>query len=431
LVSEFNRQGYSCIRVQSTPQVPAEYRSGGYRREDFVADIVHDGNLSRTLTAVAALSPAAVAAGSDAGAALADLIAESLGLPGNGTALSQARRDTYTALETVRAAGLRAVRQLRAGREEELVRWHRGAGGRIVVRAAPSAAGDRLFFCDTPEQSAAAFRALTGGREADGGTPAAGGARVTAQEYLPGTEYLITTVSRDGRHRVCEIWRSSRLSANGVADLRDALCLVGAEAPEVEALTGYAFEVLDVLGVRHGPAHLEIRMTSVGPCLVDAGARLPGSRPPGSGLLATARLGVGESQLEWTVDAYLRPERFHRRAAEPYRVRSYCAVVAMVSPVEGVLRSYCGLNEVRGLESFHGLATLVQPGQRLRRTVDDLTHPVLVTLRHEVGETVLRDVNTLRYLDGVGLYEIEDGQDRSAAGHSRPDMGMPAPAGRS
>lgn len=410
LVQEFIRQGYACLHVQSTPFVPGGTRERGYRRADFIADIVHEGELDRTLAAVAAFAPSAVAAGSAAGGPFADLLADSLGLPGNTMTLCQERRDGYRAVETVRLAGLHAVRQVRVHGERQVAEWQRELGRRVVVKSLPGEGTPvRVAYCDTPEQAVAAYRSLAGARSPMRRREV----RAVAQEYLPGTEYTLTTVSRDGLHRVCEVWRSSRLSANDVPDLCGALSLLGADAPEVGPLGDFARQVLDALGVRHGPAHLEVRTTPLGPCLLAAGAGLPGARLTGS-LAATARLAAGESQVEWAVDAYLRPERFARRAVLPYRPLRYCALVGMVSPVAGVLRSYRGLNRVRELESFHELAFAVRPGEQLRRTVDSRTVPLRVTLRHDVGETVQRDLHTLRHLDGAGMYEVEDGPARAA-----------------
>lgn len=400
LVLEFLKQGCSVVRVQSTREVPYVYRTAPHVPDDFIASLVHDGDLAATAEAVAAYAPVAVIAGGEVGVELADLLAERLGLPGNGTALSAARRDKHLMVETVRAAGLRAARQLRATDADELAAWHRELGGRVVLKPPRSAGSQGVSFCDTPEESVAAFLALATADDVFS-QPNNG---AVAQEYLPGTEYMVNTVSHDGRHHLCDVWRTARVSANGVVDLCDALLLTDARERVVEPLREYAFQVLDALDIRYGPAHVEVRMTPGGPCLVEVGARIAGG-----GIPAGATLGIGASQLEWTVDAYLRPERFHARAGTPYEVRRYCAIAGMVSPVEGVLGEYRGIKDIELLESFHALVTPVRPGQEIRRTVDDLTYPVVVTLLHDLEEVVQRDLNTIRHLDGTGFYALDPG----------------------
>lgn len=403
----FREAGYGCVRVQSTADVPPPYRSPALDLDDYVANIVHDGDAEKTLAALAQYAPVAVVPGSEVGVEFTDLLAERLGVPCNGTALSPARREKYTMVETVKAAGLRGARQLLTADVDELTRWHRTIGGRIVIKPPRSAGGDGIAFCDYPEESVRAFRAIMGTENVF----AQRNDSVVAQEYLPGVEYMVNTVSRDGRHRVCDIWKTTRISANGIPDLCDALCLIASDEKVVPRLSEYAFQVLDVLGIRHGPAHVEIRMTPDGPCLVEIGARIPGGEIP----YHAARC-IGAAQLEWTVDAYVHPERFLARYQEPYRVQRSCAIVAMVSPFEGTLLRYRDLDEIKSLDSFLEMRVLVQPNGRIRRTVDDLTYPVVVILEHESEATVMRDLGTIRYLDGAAFYEMEPRPAHSMAG---------------
>jgi len=398
LRAEFTKAGYQCVRVQSTPSVPAVYRSAPAHLENYAASIVHDGDLDRTVAQVAAYDPVAVVPGGEVGVEFADRLSEALALPTNGTALSAARRDKHTMVETIRKAGLRAARQLLVRSEAELIAWHREIGGRVVLKPVRSSGGDGIYFCDAPEDSARAYAALSGSYNVFSQPNDA----VVAQEYLAGTEYMVNTVSRDGHHRVCDIWRTTRICANGMIDLCDGLCLMAGDGEVAGRLTDYAFRVLDALGIRHGPGHVEIRLTRDGPCLVEAGARLAGGDIPYYASLAT-----GESQLDWTATAYLRPAEFHDRCERPYRVERYCAIVAMISPADGILHAYHGLEEIKQLESFHDAAMLVAPGQHVSRSVNDLTYPIVVRLLHEEEEVVVRDHGTIRQLDGAGFYEVE------------------------
>jgi hypothetical protein len=169
-----------------------------------------------------------------------------------------------------------------------------------------------------------------------------------------------------------------------------------------DELVEYAFGVLNALDIRHGPAHLEIKVTPDGPCLVEIAARVPGADLP-----YFARLALGESQLDWIVDAYLRPDRFRARCGEPYRLQRHVASVAMISPVDGILRGYRYDDRIKSLETLNEIRVLVHPGERIRPTVDDLTYPLIVNLVHQVEEFVLRDAGTLRYLDGPSFYDTE------------------------
>lgn len=394
----FIRAGFPCVRVQSSPEPPAVYRSSRPTLENYAANIVHDGDLERTLKELAPYRPTAVVAGGEYGVAFADVLSEALGLPSsNGTRLSEARRDKALMTEAVSAAGLRTARQLRVETEAELVAWHQETGGRIVVKPLRSAGGDGVTFCDTPQDSAAAFRRLMGSADVFAATNTA----VLAQEYLVGTEYIVNTASLDGQHHAAEIWRSSRYSVNGVTDMSGACYIVPRRGEVQDALVEYAFAVLDALEIRNGPAHVELKMTPQGPCLIEAGARLSGGDLP-----YYAQLATGESQLDWAVDAYLRPRRFLARRGEPYEIDRYFAWVALISPVEGKLSGYRDIERITSMESFRELWQLTKPGDRIVPTVDDTTYPVIINLMHEVEEILIRDMGTIRYLDGMGFYDI-------------------------
>jgi biotin carboxylase len=397
LAPTFRGAGYGCVRVQSTPEPPRVYRSA-FPLDDYLANIVHNGDFDRTLREVARYEPAAVVPGGEIGVEFADALSEALGLPSNGTATSDARRDKFTMIETLRRAGVRAARQILVDDEESLRAWHIAVGGRLVVKPTRGSGGEGVHFCDTPEESVAALHRIVGARNLFSQTNSA----AVAQEYLPGTEYVVNTVSRDGRHHVCDLWRTTRINANGVPDLCDAVHLMARSGVIQDQLVEYAELVLDALGIRHGPGHLEVKLTPDGPCLVEVGARIPGADLP-----HYARLAVGESQLDWIVDAYVRPDRFHQRWTEHYRLRRHVASVAMISTVDGILRGYRDLDAIRRLDSHHEIRQLVRPGERIRPTVDDLTYPLITTLVHEVEEFVLRDAGTLRFLDGPDFYRLE------------------------
>ncbi|MFD8203105.1 hypothetical protein [Streptomyces sp. NPDC059701] len=84
----FREAGLDCVRVQSTPRVPPSYGPAdltGYRE-----NLVHDGTFEHMVKRLAEFGPEAVVVGSELGVEFTDRLNEALGLPGNGTALSEA-----------------------------------------------------------------------------------------------------------------------------------------------------------------------------------------------------------------------------------------------------------------------------------------------------------------------------------------------------
>jgi biotin carboxylase len=399
IAPRFIEAGFDCVRVQSTPEVPAVY-SSSFSLDDYSDNIVHQGDFEATAAKVAAFDPVAVIPGGEMGVEMADALSERLGLVTNGTRYSDARRNKYVMIERLREVGLRATKQTMPQSEEELRAWHVAHGGRTVIKPLRSAAGDGVHFCDTPDESVAAYRALIGKRNIFSETNNG----VVAQEYLVGTEYVVDTISCEGSHYVTDIWKMSCVAVNGILDMNDCDQLLPRHGDVQEALTSYAFKVLDALNIRYGAGHLEIKMTPDGPCLVEIGARIPGGDMP-----HYAELCIGESQLSWMVDAYTNPRRFHARSDNAsYELKHHFALKSLISPYDGVLKSYPFIGELDKLESLHEVKMSVKVGDRLRRTVDDTGYPIIVLLKHPIEAVVLRDVGTLRYLDGHAFYELAE-----------------------
>lgn len=391
----FRERGFDCVHVRSAATANATYERS-LRPADFVAEVVHEGDVARTAAAVARHSPTCLIPGIESGVELADVLSEALGLRTNGTARSRARRDKYRMMETVRAAGVPGIEQVLADDLDTLLDWHAKAGGPVVLKPVRSAGNDGIHFCDDAGEVRAAFEALIGTDSALGTRNRA----VLAQEYLVGGEYIVNTVSLDGRHHVTDVWRMHHISANGVRDLGASAQLLPGTA-EQESVVRYTFRVLDALGVLNGPAHSELKLTPHGPRLIETAARICGAD-----LHVPVKAAIGESQLDWTVDAYADPDRFLRRWAGGYELARQAGLVNMVSPSAGTLRGYPKMAALRGLDSFHDLALNVRPGGRIHRSVDDWTYPMRVYLVHETENTVLHDIMTARHLDGDGFYDV-------------------------
>jgi biotin carboxylase len=394
----FHARGYRCVHVRSAPSVPAVY-APTFHPDDFTGHVVHHGDVAATAGALARLRPTAVIAGIESGVELADQLSEALGLRTNGTALSETRRDKYRMGERIRQAGIPGAAQLLVSDRDELAAWYaRSGGGRVVVKPVKSAGNDGVHFCDDEAGVLAAFDALIG---TDSALDLRNNA-VIAQEYLLGVEYYVNTVSLDGTHYVCDIHSTRHLAVNGVGDLLGGSHLLPRRGPVQDRLVEYVSQVLDALGIRNGPAHTELKLTEDGPRLIETASRICGADLP---VLVDAA--IGASQLAWTVDAYTDPTGFTERAKEDYRLLRHAVCVNMISPASGTLRGYPKMDQVSALPSFHGALTRVRPGDRVHRTVNDFTYPMLVHLLHPSEAVLLRDYATVRYLDGDGFYTID------------------------
>ncbi|MGL4175038.1 MAG: ATP-grasp domain-containing protein [Dermatophilaceae bacterium] len=392
----FRAAGYDCVHVQSTADPPALF-AASFQPEDFLDTVEHTGDLNSTVDAIRPYAPVALLAGAECGVELADALSEAIGVRTNGTGLSAARRDKFRMVETVKAAGLSTADQILATDLDTVLGWYGDTERVVVLKPLRGALNDGVHFCATAAEVRSAFETLTGRRSALG----QGDDGVVAQEYLVGAEYYVNTVSMDGKHYVCDLWRTHHLRVNGVRDLLGGSQLMAREGQEQDVLVKYVGQVLNALGVMNGPAHTEVKLAPGGPHLIETGARVCGAELP---LLTRAAL--GSSQLEWTVTAYTDPDTFLANWQNHYQMPRHAVCVNMIAPSSGTLIGYPRMNEIEGLESYHTRLTRIGPGQELPQTVNDMTYPLLVHLMHEVEGVIMRDYMTARYLDGEGFYHV-------------------------
>ena len=202
-----------------------------------------------------------------------------------------------------------------------------------------------------PARLTSAVRAIVGSAGFFGDRPNA-----LIQELYPGprTEYVVDTFTHDGIHEVVAISVYDKtVSATGDF-VYDRIRWVSAQDAICADLIGYAESVLDALGVRVGPAHMEIMHGGKpGFRLVDFGARAHGAGHP----LKTYHL-TGTSQVHrecefaahtLTESAPFAPKRFGyslaRRGAIVFFSRPSRSLCVQ-TPDERALESLPGVVEV-------------------------------------------------------------------------------------
>ena len=250
---------------------------------------------------------AAVMAGAETGVELADRISQAMELRTNGTANSEARRNKYVMGEAIRAAGLRAVKQLKATTWGEIEAWLEDWNPdplKVIVKPIDSAGCDDVILCETIQDVQSAFGNIMGKVNAIGLVNQA----VLVQEYLDGPEYAVDMVSRDGEHKVAAIWSYDIRVADQTRFVRRGERLLLADDLHCRELIEYQKKVITALGIRNGPTHGEVKWCKGEPVLVEVGARCHG----GEGLwVKLAQDALGVNQLQMTIDAYLHPDRFN------------------------------------------------------------------------------------------------------------------------
>ena len=390
-----NELGIQVYHVQSVEEV-ADYFKKSFDKSQYSATFVHAGDYEKLLSELRLIQDLAVVVpGCETGVALADLLSEDLGTPTNGRFKSEARRNKFNMVESLQESGVRAARTFRVGSLAELEGISEALGLPAVVKPCASAGSDRVYICKTKAELVDGFNDIICNPTIFGAT----NTHVIAQQLLVGKQYIVNSISYDGRHFMSEIWEDNREDV-GSAYIYNYERLLHDRGQLEQTLMEYTSAVLDALGVRYGPCHVELMVHEGVPTLIEVGAR-----PAGGIQHEVLQDAQGYSHVSATIDCYLGrglpPSYFDTKHAK------HVVSVSLINRISGVLKGYRYIDKIEALASFRCLVGLPDIGAQLHvsRSLD--TQPGILMLSHENLQQVLQDVDTFRAIEFDGIFELE------------------------
>jgi len=396
LAGEFKARGIDCIAVLSAP-VPT-YFEGTYVPENFEKVILFDGDFEALSARLSEFKPLCVMVGLETGIALMDRLALKLGLPGNDPQTSFLRRDKFEMQTALSAKGLRSVRQSRVDSVETAREWLLLHDSRpIIVKPALSAGSDNVYLCHTLDESLSAVEEILGATNLLGQI----NRDALLQEYLEGREWVVDTVSCNGRHVVTNVGRYLKLTTDCSRVIYRHSEFMSPAKDEFRELIEYATRVNDAVGVRYGAAHHEIIWTKSGPTLVEVNARMHGGD-------ATKALRCCHpvSQLDLAVDAHVAPDAFAEKAKQPFRFSRYLIAHFLISKSAGSVSAVATEATLRTIPSYLG-ASLPKVGASITKTISLTTAPGYIWLANEDEAALWRDQQLLMDMERDGrLYRL-------------------------
>lgn len=385
-------RGARCIAVISSADLPENMRSR-FDPDLFLDIVQYSGDFGTTLSALKSMEPSHVIAGCESGVELAEQLAEQLGLPGNDPAMRHARRDKFLMAEAVSARGMRTARQFQLLDADQVVdRVRQEFNFPVILKPARSTGSDLVFFCESIDAVADAARQILSSNNVLGQRNDS----VLVQEFLDGIEYVVDTVSLDGERKTTAFWQYHRPSIPGRFVAYDAMTLLPYTGELQEALQAYAYDTLDALSIRFGPAHCELMWCDDEPVLIEVGARLTG----GMNAVLSGMCG-GLSQLDETVEAILSPHSFRQSIHDRPSLKRRAANVFLVPPRTGRLLAVNGLDRIERLPTLHSMSVPVSPGAKLKKVAGS------VLLIDEDIASIERDISMIRTIQNDGLFEVE------------------------
>lgn len=296
------------------------------------------------------LRPRAVWPGSEYGVSTANELSRRLGLPHNDPSVAAARRHKDEMMRVLAAANIPTPWSRSVGGPREAEETAAGISTYpVIVKPANSVGSDSCRICHSAEE-VRSWCAYLADRE---NHMHESNSAVLVQEFLHGPQYIVNTVSVDGRHVLSDVWRYGIDEVAGKPMIRDSLLLTGLE-PEEESAVSYVLACLDALGVRNGAAHSEVRLTARGPLLVEVNSRLMGPVQPAD--VYTGALGYSQAAL--LAASLFDPLAFRARQEAVYAPRRAVGKSLLLPFEEGRIRAMPGLQHIRRLPGFHSFAKL-------------------------------------------------------------------------
>lgn len=381
------RRGYRCIALQTAPTLaPSLLRA--YRPDDFIDHILLGEDRDACLRRIRAYAPSIVLPGNESAVEIADWLGEALGVRGNGTGLTVARRNKYRMIERLAAAGLHTARQTVVEGAAAACAWAGEAGWPVVAKPLDSASTDHVSVCESRDELADAVAAILSSANFCGRP----NRQALIQTYLDGPEYVVNTISRDGHHYVTDVLESRKRTLNGSRLIYDFYRLMSPQDPAAVRLMDYVLRTLDVLEIGNGAAHAELRMTAAGPALVEIAARAMG---PFGSTQAIAR-GTGHDQVDLLVDAFDDAAIVGALLGGHYRMQRHAMVVYVPVLGHGRVLTHADAGWVEALPSVVGYQTVPAPGQVVRPTLDLTEVLAKVYLAHDDEAVLLADYQAIR-----------------------------------
>jgi len=415
LLYELKDRGVNIICIRSSLKLGQFFLNSYYTHQDYFQATIDFEDLDSCVKAIKDLpyEILAVFAGSEPGVLVADKLAEALNMPcRNDTALTEARKDKAEMQEQLRRCGVPACKQLLSGDLEEILSWaQEGGSWPLVVKPCSSSGSDGVYFCKEESDLIRAYEQLIGTV-----TPNATiNNQIVLQEFLAGTEYIVDTVSFEGKHLVVAMWGYTKRKGtpwNPNCIISEGNRLLAPSGEVQDKLADYAFKVLDAVGLKYGPCHTEIMMTARGPILVEVNARLHGLQGPHLIGLAT-----GTSKAQYAVDAMMAEGNLftkHYSSVETgrylYPIKQHCNQFVLISPVEGYLeRSISNNVYAMGLPSVVKVLPAVKKGEYLQQSCDLNSAAGYVLMVHKSSEQLEMDIAAIRDAEDRGdIYQVTE-----------------------
>ncbi len=218
---------------------------------------------------------------------------------------------------------------------------------------------------------------------------------VLLQEFIDGEEYIVDSVSCEGKHMITDIWKYNKIVTKDNNVIYDSTFLVTNLDGEIYNLVRYAFKVLDATGFVYGPCHGEYKIDDNGPVLIETNARPIGLSMNREFLDEC----LGHHITEIALDSYLYPKMFDQHKLKPYRPKRFAVLKSFISNKE-FDANIKPLGIILGLlKSYRWMTTIGDEKIHVPKTIDLDTSIITIKMCHKDKSMVEKDLRLIELIE--------------------------------
>ncbi len=399
-VKEVSERGFHPVVIYPKLENDSnEYRPFRQAGEAFARQYTNDifsldtNDIGEALKLVQRFSPIAVIAGSEVGVPLTDALSSLLGLPGNNPKTSLARRDKFLMTESLKKNGVPTIRSECVGSLDECLKtirtWNQYP---IVLKPLAGAGTQGVHFCSDEKEVIEHFKEIKKALDFFGTQ----NQEVLVQEFAKGTEFIVNTVSLNGRHTVTDLWEYSKIPIGSLGNAYNYAKLVRTFEPKHLQIIEYAKAALSALDFQFGPSHTEIMLTERGPLLIETGARPMGGYFP----MEVLDEALHHHIVDVSLDSYIDQERFKYFTHRGYTTFGSVMLKLFIAPRAMKLKSLPILTLKKYVKSA-GLSDFSHAEKHLslHQTVNLITAAGELILTNKREADLFKDYHALRKIE--------------------------------
>jgi len=321
-IEDIIHRGYNpvalSVRVGEDAGAYAKLAEDSLKRIPYSFDrIKEQDTYEETLELVRNYNPIVIVPGSEAGVVLANRLAHDLGLKGNPMDRIDAMTKKNAMQDALRDAGIRYIRGKVVHSVEEAMKFcEENKLDTAVVKPLESAGSMGVTLCNNKDEVYGAVENLLCSQSVYG-RPIL---ECLVQERIVGTEYIVNTISCNGRHRLSSILRYAKVRTDEGGYIYNYAEAVETIEPGLSELVQYALNTVSAIGFMYGEVHGEYMIDKKGPVLIEVNCRPMGNSYPADYLNRC----FGHHETDSILDAYLDPVKFEEDAVKPYK--TYCGL---------------------------------------------------------------------------------------------------------